>query len=70
VNSRTRAEEIRYLDRPDPNHVALDRARRALGLDLAACDYSYDRDGRMVDSFLSFTSPQSGTLVDAIEASL
>lgn len=29
--------------------------------------YLLDRDGRMVDDFLSWTSPQSGTVVDAIE---
>lgn len=29
--------------------------------------YLVDRDGRVVDDFLSWTSPQSGTVVDAIE---
>lgn len=32
--------------------------------------YLLDRDGRMVDNFLSWTSPQSDTIVEAIEALL
>lgn len=32
--------------------------------------YLLDRDGRMVDNFLSFTSPQSRTVVSAIEGLL
>ncbi|HUO84829.1 MAG TPA: hypothetical protein VM534_06905 [Thermoanaerobaculia bacterium] len=41
-------EEVAYLEGPDPNHERLDRARRALGLDLVAFDYSYERDGSLV----------------------
>lgn len=29
--------------------------------------YLIDRDGRLVDNYLSFTSPQSSTIVDAVE---
>jgi glutathione peroxidase len=32
--------------------------------------YLIDREGRMVDNFLSFTSPESGTLIKAIERTL
>lgn len=42
------AEELEYLNRDDPHHEALDRARRALRLDIVAFDYSIDRDGRLV----------------------
>lgn len=42
------AEEAFYLTTGDPNHHRLDRARRALGLDVVAFDYSYDRDGQVV----------------------
>ena len=43
-----RAEDEAFLSRPDPNHDVLRQARRALGLDVVAFDYSYDREGRMV----------------------
>lgn len=49
---RTRAaleEELAHLARPDtPHHEDLDRARRALGLDVVAFDHSLDREGRLV----------------------
>ncbi len=32
--------------------------------------YLIDREGRMVDNFLSFTSPQSSTVIEAIEKTL
>ena len=32
--------------------------------------YLIDREGRMVDNFLSFTAPESGTLIKAIEKTL
>ena len=44
----TRDEELSYISRQDPNHVALQRARKALGLDFVAFDYGYDRDGAIV----------------------
>ncbi|NQT16885.1 MAG: hypothetical protein HQ582_29275 [Planctomycetes bacterium] len=44
----TRDEELEYLNHSDPNRDALQVARRALGLDLVAFDYSYDRLGRLV----------------------
>ena len=43
-----RDEDLAYLSGPDPNHEALQRARRALKLDFVAFDYSYDRAGRLV----------------------
>lgn len=48
LNEETQAEELAYCDAPDPNHAAFQKARRALGLDLLAIDYGYDRDGRIV----------------------
>lgn len=47
-DDRSIAEESAFLAATDPNHEALDAARRALGFDIVAFDYSYDRDGRMV----------------------
>jgi hypothetical protein len=44
----TRAEETKYLDGHDPNHDILQRARRMLGLELIAFDYSYDAQGQLV----------------------
>ena len=44
----TRAEELAYLNNPEPNRAALERARRALEFDVAAFDYSYDQQGRLV----------------------
>jgi hypothetical protein len=44
----TQNEELSYIGSQDPNHVALQRARRALGLDFVAFDYGYDRDGAVV----------------------
>jgi len=41
-------EELDYISRPDPNHEALQTARKALGLDMAAFDYGYTADGRMI----------------------
>ncbi len=43
-----RNEDVAYISGPDPNHEALQRARRALKLDFVAFDYSYDRAGRLV----------------------
>ena len=43
-----REEDLAYISGPDPNHDALQRARRALKLDFVAFDYSYDRGGRLV----------------------
>jgi hypothetical protein len=48
LNAATRAEELRFMSGPDPNHGQLQRALRVLGLDVAAVDYSYDREGRLV----------------------
>lgn len=44
----TRREELAFLHEPDPNHALLQRARRALGLDVIGFDYSYDAQGRVV----------------------
>ena len=43
-----RDEDAAYLAGPDPNHALLQRARRALGLDVVAFDYAYDPEGRVV----------------------
>ena len=43
-----RMEQIAFSSSPDPNHVRFQQARRAMGLDFVAFDYSYDREGRPV----------------------
>lgn len=48
ITAESRDEELRYITQPDPNHGALQRARRSLGLDLVAFDYGYTSDGRMI----------------------
>lgn len=48
IDERTRAEELAFLAPPDPSAAALQRARRALGLDVVAFDYSYDQEGGLV----------------------
>jgi hypothetical protein len=61
MNDALREEELAYLNRPDPNHEAMQRARRALGLDVLGIDYSYDHDGRVVvweaNAFLDLRYP-------------
>lgn len=42
------AAEEAYLEHRDPEHDALQRARRALGLDVVAFDYGYDPEGHLV----------------------
>ena len=44
----SRADELAYIARPDPNHSALQRARLALELDFLAFDYGYDQNGQIV----------------------
>jgi hypothetical protein len=44
----TRDEELAYLESAEPNFEALHRARQALEFDVAAFDYSYDHEGRLV----------------------
>lgn len=41
-------EEFEFAQQPDPNHDQLQAARRALGLDAVAFDYSYDQNGDLV----------------------
>lgn len=48
LSDQMRAEEVAYVSAPDPNHEALQAARRALGLDIVGFDYSYDHSGRIV----------------------
>jgi len=48
ITPETRLEELNYLTQPDPNHALLQRACQSLQLDLAAFDYGYSRDGRMI----------------------
>jgi hypothetical protein len=47
-NADLRDEELAFLTQPDPQHQRLQAARRALGLDFVAFDYSYDREGTLV----------------------
>lgn len=42
------AEEIAYFSGEDPNHDQLQQARKALGFDFMAFDYSYDSQGNVV----------------------
>jgi hypothetical protein len=75
-SAELRAEELDYVSRPDPNHAALQAARRALGLDLVGFDYSYDRQGRLVvweaNPFLNLNYPSNRSaahIADAVERS-
>jgi hypothetical protein len=48
MTDQTKAEETAFVNAPDPNHAALQAARRAIGLDVVGFDYAYDREGRLV----------------------
>jgi hypothetical protein len=48
MTDQTKAEETAFVNAPDPNHDALQAARRVLGLDVVGFDYAYDRQGRLV----------------------
>jgi hypothetical protein len=48
INETTRAQELAYIEAPCPHHDAFQRARKALGLDFVAFDYSLDQDGMPV----------------------
>lgn len=48
ANAQTKSEELEYISEPDPHHGRFQTARRALGLDMAAFDYSYDLEGKVV----------------------
>jgi hypothetical protein len=48
ITPETRDQELAYITASDPHHSLLQRARRALGLDLVAFDYGYRPDGQMV----------------------
>jgi hypothetical protein len=58
-----REEELAYIHSPDPHHATLFRAARALGLDIAGFDYSFDRQGQIViweaNSFLDLSYPSN-----------
>jgi len=41
-------EESAYANRQDPNHELFQEARKKLGMDFVAFDYSYDDQGRPV----------------------
>jgi hypothetical protein len=41
-------EELAFVSRQEPVHELFQQARRALGLDVVAFDYGYDRTGKMV----------------------
>jgi hypothetical protein len=44
----SQAEELDYINQPDLRHDELQRARRALGLEIVAFDYGLTRDGRLI----------------------
>lgn len=48
VNEVTRAQELEYIRHLDPRHDDLQRARRALGLDIVAFDYGLTPDGQLI----------------------
>lgn len=48
ANEKTLAEEAAYLGKPDPNHELFQQAMNSLGLDYAAIDYSYAKNGEPI----------------------
>ncbi len=48
TNEAIIAEEIAYFRGEDPNHQILQEARKALGFDFMAFDYSYDQEGQLI----------------------
>jgi hypothetical protein len=48
IDAEARAEELAYISQPDANHEALQRARRALGLDFVAFDYGITPEGQLI----------------------
>ena len=42
------AEELEFVGAPETSHDIFNRARKALGLDVVAFDYSYDRQGQLL----------------------
>lgn len=48
VTEATKAEELAYISRPDPFHAELQRARRALGLEIVAFDYGVTSAGQLI----------------------
>jgi hypothetical protein len=57
-------EELRYVSAPDPHHDLLDAARRALGLDMVAFDYSLRPGGGVV---IWEANPQPTIWVEELE---
>jgi hypothetical protein len=47
-NAQMQQHEFEFIRQPDPNHVCLQAARRALGLDFVAFDYSYGQGGELI----------------------
>jgi hypothetical protein len=47
-NRETRAQELAFLEQPEPNHALFRRIQQSLRLDLVAFDYSYDAQGQLV----------------------
>lgn len=48
LDARSRVEQRRFVAQPDPRSALFQRARRALGLDVVAFDYGFDRAGEIV----------------------
>ncbi|MCP4192257.1 MAG: hypothetical protein GY768_16725 [Planctomycetaceae bacterium] len=46
--TRIEQEELAFIREPDPNHERLQAARKALGLDFVAFDYSYGKEGELI----------------------
>jgi hypothetical protein len=48
LDDEIRAAELAFVTTPNPHRVLFDDLRKALGLDLVAFDYAYDRSGALV----------------------
>jgi len=48
TNDATKQEELDFVTKPNPHHRELQLARKELGLDFVAFDYTYDCKGQMI----------------------
>jgi hypothetical protein len=69
----TREEELAFVTAACPHHAMFDAARRALEFEIAAFDYSYDANGRLVvwevNPFPDFSRP-AGEVGDYLAATV
>jgi hypothetical protein len=63
-NEQNLAEEEKYLSQADPNHELFQRAIQMLGLDYAAIDYSYAKNGEPIVWDVNVT-PDWGDIADS-----